>query len=313
MCNSCEIKTYSKACVIAGNGPSLANIDYSLLPKDFEVFRANQFFFEDKYFLGKSIKCAFINGIFNLPTSHLTLHTLKQKDEYKIDYLMCIQPGVIVGGGATQNTLSFFPDVMDGCEYIKMLSVFNNSIMFNYIHKDQAITTGVYMVAVAVALGYKELYIVGIDLYRDGGKYAFSMKDKPNFFSLGFDKECKPADWHNAQTDIDALKLLEKEYGVKIYILSESCPLKEYFPLAPRVNDLDSSFVKPKPTNFINDVVKITPKDLARINWVLSGDYLSRQDLAEIRRILKISKIILYPLVILKRFINKMRRFAWKS
>lgn len=41
--------------VIAGNGPSLAQIDYSRLPQDFDVFRCNQY----KYFLEKKIKGAF--------------------------------------------------------------------------------------------------------------------------------------------------------------------------------------------------------------------------------------------------------------
>ena len=43
-------KPFKKPIVIAGNGPSLAQIDYSLLPQDYDVFRCNQFYFEDKYF-----------------------------------------------------------------------------------------------------------------------------------------------------------------------------------------------------------------------------------------------------------------------
>ena len=46
----------SKSVIIAGNGTSLKSIDYSLLPKDYDIFRCNQFYFEDHYFLGKKIK-----------------------------------------------------------------------------------------------------------------------------------------------------------------------------------------------------------------------------------------------------------------
>ncbi|EAH6454264.1 alpha-2,3-sialyltransferase, partial [Campylobacter jejuni] len=48
-----------KKVIIAGNGPSLKEIDYSRLPNDFDVFRCNQFYFEDKYYLGKKCKAVF--------------------------------------------------------------------------------------------------------------------------------------------------------------------------------------------------------------------------------------------------------------
>ncbi|MGC6406569.1 alpha-2,3-sialyltransferase, partial [Bisgaard Taxon 45] len=48
-----------KVAVVAGNGQSLAEIDYSLLPEKYDVFRCNQFYFEERYFLGKKIKAVF--------------------------------------------------------------------------------------------------------------------------------------------------------------------------------------------------------------------------------------------------------------
>lgn len=53
-----------KKVIIAGNGPSLKEIDYSRLPNDFDVFRCNQFYFEDKYYLGKKCKAVFYNTYF---------------------------------------------------------------------------------------------------------------------------------------------------------------------------------------------------------------------------------------------------------
>ncbi|HDR1825404.1 TPA: CMP-Neu5Ac--lipooligosaccharide alpha 2-3 sialyltransferase, partial [Pasteurella multocida] len=38
-----------KSVIVAGNGKSLAQIDYSLLPEKYDVFRCNQFYFEDSY------------------------------------------------------------------------------------------------------------------------------------------------------------------------------------------------------------------------------------------------------------------------
>ncbi|EOH4430057.1 alpha-2,3-sialyltransferase, partial [Campylobacter jejuni] len=54
-----------KKAIIAGNGPSLLSIDYSRLPKNYDLFRTNQFYFEDKYYLGKKVNFAFLNpGVF---------------------------------------------------------------------------------------------------------------------------------------------------------------------------------------------------------------------------------------------------------
>lgn len=48
-----------KAVIVAGNGESLSQIDYRLLPKNYDVFRCNQFYFEERYFLGNKIKAVF--------------------------------------------------------------------------------------------------------------------------------------------------------------------------------------------------------------------------------------------------------------
>ena len=41
-----NIKNGNTACVVAGNGPSLAKIDYERLPLKFDASRCNQFYFK---------------------------------------------------------------------------------------------------------------------------------------------------------------------------------------------------------------------------------------------------------------------------
>ncbi|WP_353616917.1 alpha-2,3-sialyltransferase [Candidatus Ornithobacterium hominis] len=41
---------------MAMNRPSLTEINYNLLSEDYDVFRCNQFYFEEKYYSGKDIK-----------------------------------------------------------------------------------------------------------------------------------------------------------------------------------------------------------------------------------------------------------------
>ena len=46
----------NRPAIIAGNGPSLARIDYTRLPQEFDVYRCNRFYFEEKYYLGKRVQ-----------------------------------------------------------------------------------------------------------------------------------------------------------------------------------------------------------------------------------------------------------------
>ncbi len=77
-----------KKVIIAGNGPSLKEIDYSRLPNDFDVFRCNQFYFEDKYYLGKKCKAVFYTPNFFFE-QYYTLKHLIQNQEYETELIMC--------------------------------------------------------------------------------------------------------------------------------------------------------------------------------------------------------------------------------
>ncbi|EAJ6613117.1 alpha-2,3 sialyltransferase, partial [Campylobacter jejuni] len=77
-----------KKVIIAGNGPSLKEIDYSRLPNDFDVFRCNQFYFEDKYYLGKKCKAVFYNPSLFFE-QYYTLKHLIQNQEYETELIVC--------------------------------------------------------------------------------------------------------------------------------------------------------------------------------------------------------------------------------
>ncbi|EAH6211334.1 alpha-2,3 sialyltransferase, partial [Campylobacter jejuni] len=74
--------------LVCGNGPSLKNIDYKRLPKQFDVFRCNQFYFEDRYFVGKDVKYVFFNP-FVFFEQYYTSKKLIQNEEYNIENIVC--------------------------------------------------------------------------------------------------------------------------------------------------------------------------------------------------------------------------------
>ncbi|HED6100973.1 TPA: alpha-2,3-sialyltransferase, partial [Campylobacter jejuni] len=103
--------------IIAGNGPSLKNINYKRLPREYDVFRCNQFYFEDKYYLGKKIKAVFFNpGVFLQQ-----YHTAKQlilKNEYEIKNIFCstFNLSFIESNDFLHQFYNFFPDAKLGYE-----------------------------------------------------------------------------------------------------------------------------------------------------------------------------------------------------
>ena len=203
----------SKSVIIAGNGTSLKSIDYSLLPKDYDVFRCNQFYFEDHYFLGKKIK----------------------------------------------NVQKLLTQVDIGHYYLNKLPAFDAYLQYNELYENKRITSGVYMCAVATVMGYKDLYLTGIDFYQEkGNPYAFHHQ-KENIIKLlpSFSQNKSQSDIHSMEYDLNALYFLQKHYGVNIYCISPESPLCNYFPLSPLNNPI--TFILEEKKNYTQDIL-IPPK-----------------------------------------------------
>ncbi|MCE3047134.1 alpha-2,3-sialyltransferase [Helicobacter kayseriensis] len=259
-----------KSIVIAGNGPSLAQIDYTRLPQDFDVFRCNQFYFEDRYFLGKKIKGVFFNP-FVLKQQFWTLHRLKDKGEYEVEDVYCnITMGKWDrewGNGKSKNLeeeLKYdYPSVKSTYPYLSAMKDFDALLKFFVLYYNLRFTSGVMMLITALAQGYKEIYLTGIDFYEDGGlSYAFEVKNKPRLSQCIplFDQEGFKDQVHQKHVDIEGIKLASMLEGVKIYALSPSSTLAQIIPLAPSQNQ--TSFeVYSKPKDYICDFVELPEID----------------------------------------------------
>lgn len=262
-----------KPIVIAGNGPSLAQIDYSRLPEDFDVFRCNQFYFEDKYFLGKKIKGVFFNP-FVLKEQFFTLHHLKKRGEYEVEDIYC---NITMGiwdrqdeDGKLKNLEQIleydFPSVKNTYPYLKQMQEFNALHKFYALYYEKRFTTGILMLIVAIAQGYKEIYLTGIDFYENGGlSYAFNVKNKKNLIlqmpSFAYDDFRDLA--HSKNVDIEAIRIAMQIQEIKLYCLNNSGLLSKLLPLAPKRNLKFE--VLSKPDDFICDFIEL-PKINVRKN-----------------------------------------------
>ena len=156
--------------MIAGNGPSLKNIDYTRLPKDFDVFRCNQFYFEDKYFLGKKIKGAFFNPSV-LKEQYFTAQHLRDTNQYEIEDIYCSILGSFseIDARVMKELDYFFPSVKKISSYLETLPMLHQALKYQLFYYGKWPTSGIMMILVAIAQGYKEIYLTGIDFYEGGG------------------------------------------------------------------------------------------------------------------------------------------------
>lgn len=246
-----------KPIIIAGNGPSLAQIDYTRLPKDFDVFRCNQFYFEDRYFLGKKIKGVFFN-YFILKEQFFTLHHLKERGEYEVEDVYCMNEDVEELSIDGKSSRFIFPSIKNCHDFLKQIPLFNNLDKFYHLYFHQCSTAGIVMLYTAIAQGYKEIYLTGIDFYRGGGvDYAFEIRSKsslskklPSFDDKQFQSPC-----HNESIDTKFIQLALSIPEIKLYAISPNSALSEILPLAPVCNPSEFE-VEAKPEGYICDLIQ---------------------------------------------------------
>ncbi|MGL5955649.1 MAG: alpha-2,3-sialyltransferase [Brevinema sp.] len=245
-----------KPIVVAGNGPSLTAIDYCRLPKEFDVFRVNNFFFEDYYWVGKHVTGYFVPHFEQLEIQFYHIQELKQRNEYYISKVYCL------GSGDPTNfpTVDFIPFT-----YSHMPEI-NEYIHFYQYYYHQTMTSGIRMLLEAIAQGYTEIYLVGIDLYTGTQMYAFKINQNmcdlhPDRATLkdsiagGLEARRNLQPWHSGEYDASIIKMISNLDGVSVYSLSEDSPINDIIPLAPHCNETPHTPI-PKPNGSINDWIK---------------------------------------------------------
>lgn len=223
----------TKCAIVAGNGSSLAEIDYARLPSllSCDIFRCNQFYFEDKYYLGREVRFAFAIPPVLFEQSY-TYRNLIYRNEYDIRNIVVSDFNLdYMDSLYSQNKENVFSGIVRGSAVLASLREFLDFVQYNEVYHNRRITSGVYMCAFAVALGYTKIYIVGIDLYSTQAAYAFNTL-RENLLTLCPDYSLTPRDGHSVEMDIEALQFLAQHYNVELYTPCPNSPLTKYIPLA---------------------------------------------------------------------------------
>ena len=217
----------SERVIVSGSGPSLKSIDYQRIPRDINIVRVNNFFFEENYYLGRHVDVIQFSMDRRVTRFYLsTLRDVIRQDIYSVDRII-----------THTNMLPphSFPSIFQNFNFRDQKL---KRMLDRLYHKNRLYpTTGVLALLNAVEHGATKIYLAGFDFYEGSEKYAFQIPPrlgsvlKPNLSEIGYDR------FHSINTDLQFLKyVLDK--GVEVYLTSGSVgsPFAGVG-LAPKLND----------------------------------------------------------------------------
>lgn len=242
-----EYKRNNDFVIVAGNGPSVKKINYKYFPYDYDVFRCNQFYLEDKYYLGKKVDLYFCNHSMK-EVQEKTIKELINRNEYDIKYAITnFEPNV---------EFSKINEYSDE----NIISKFDNQL-YKMIYKSHSVdglrvTTGIHMLSVAYALGYKQIYLVGFDFYKEGNfSYCHDISVSPNLLSKikSFNNSNYKSP-HSEAADTCIIEYLVKSYPeVELLSIADDCKLSRY---TNKYKWMNNEFViEDKPFFYLNDII----------------------------------------------------------
>ncbi|MBF7044905.1 alpha-2,3-sialyltransferase [Campylobacter volucris] len=229
-----------KSVVITGNGCSLKNIDYTRLPQEYDVFRSNHFYAEDKYYIGKKIKMA----LFVVPyffNEYYTINKLISNKEYECEHIVCKMYNFQDRKEKIfrDNFKYFFPAATNGYDnFFSKLKKLSDMIDFDFCYNGitTEMLTGTYLIACAVACGYENIYIAGMDFLDDDYTYFDNLIAPAG---VSFDREHP---MHDKNYDVKIIQFLQDEYNANIMSICPNSSINHIIKLAP-IRDNKRNFI----------------------------------------------------------------------
>ncbi len=130
-------------------------------------------------------------------------------------------------------------DVIDGYNDFLSRYLDIDAMLRRYeLFENKRITSGIYMVIAAMACGYKNIYIAGIDFYQDG-LYAFDTA-KTNILNLypNIDKKEGKGQMHSLNFDMQIIQYLRDRYDINLYSICPDSYLAQHIPLNANKNHM---------------------------------------------------------------------------
>ncbi|HGG05255.1 MAG TPA: hypothetical protein ENK28_07335 [Aliiroseovarius sp.] len=211
--------------VVAGNGPSLANMSAGrILAEDF-IIRTNNFFFEPQFFLGRRVDLAFMGG--DARVAPFMFETLFQcRQHYGLEAWASHNPEVAAAG------LRRFPGGFQPMKYRTPRVQADIAALAERFGKMP--TTGVQALIHAHGLGGRTIILAGFDFYQETTRYMY-VPGQHQLDLLGADLAHRGADrtLHDPDLDLAVIAYLQDLGDVRLYRSSQGTALDELLDLAP--------------------------------------------------------------------------------
>ena len=271
--------------IIAGNGPSLKGIDYGRFPKNALVLRINNFYFEDRYYLGKHADMIYVAGQTNVVKDSVnTLLNTLMRGEYTSDIYLARTDNIF------QINESYLPfvDVKKAFAANKRV---RDYLAWRHMPPGILPTSGMLALLSAISFGFRDIYLAGIDFYTGEEAYAYPVGiNHAKLVGLTPGVSGYANKYHTYDVDFAALLFAKSIEGVSIKSLCPGSFVSKHIDLAdittkvPRLPD-------DKPEGYVKDFIplpkpaaKATPKPAQQIEVIppRSG-HLVKIDAAEAR------------------------------
>ena len=245
------IRNNRRPLIIAGNGPSLRGIDYTRLPENALVMRINNFYFEEKYFLGKHVDYVFLAGQNTVAADSVhTLLNVLLKKEYTADYYF----------GRTDNLFEInknYLPIIDVKNALRANKTISDYMALRHMPPGHLPTSGMMALFSAIGLGFHDIYLAGVDLYTGAEPYAFRVGvNHARLVGLTPGSSGYVNGYHSYDIDLQALLLAKGIEGVSIRTLCPESFSAEFLDVAPVVN-VEAEGPLDKPDGYIADFIPI--------------------------------------------------------
>ena len=212
--------------VIAGNGPSAALPPHRRLPADPVVFRMNWFFLESHYHFGSHVDAWF----FSVPNQTLEESIAQEirTGRYQVDRLLSPMqlPSGRDGDGWGAQLLGAGVDQQDHWAAISR----HPRLARRFMSRPGLPTTGLQALGFALAVGFRDIYLSGIDLYESKeARYGYTVTDQVAAALMAKDVTPGYESAHSIDSDLAFLQACLAEFpDARVHNLSESVNLSVY-------------------------------------------------------------------------------------
>lgn len=249
--------------LVCGNGPSCREIDFTRVPEDAKVMRVTQFYFEEMYYAGQRVDY-YVEYAKKLDESYFNLRTMHTKKEYDFDlenlwFTVLREPN------------PHFPAIKSCTDYIQQTPRIAEFRCFYEYYYGKYLPTGMQAFALAVCLGFKNVYVTGFDLFSDkdnmhaypDGKAVISKivnTRRDSVYDTGITASSKEGIFdyihkaHPVSMQVEFLNLLKELHPqTNIMSVSQNSAINEYIPIAPVLSDTPWYTPVPKPDDRTTD------------------------------------------------------------